>query len=166
MIDPRLTEVAETIATRSPALALYARQWVGGRAAAEDVVQTMLISLLSLRSPPDDAIAWAYRAVRNGAIDAAKSEARRQRRERAVAADRTEWFTSSPGSMIDATAAEEAVRQLPPDLAEAVVLRVWGQLGFVELAGVAGCSVSTAHARFAAGLKQLRQIMERTWQPK
>jgi RNA polymerase sigma factor (sigma-70 family) len=166
MIDRRLTVLAETIAERSAALALYARQWVGDREAAQDVVQTMLISLLSLRSPPDDAVAWAYRAVRNGAIDVAKSSARRRRRERSVATDRGAWFVPSPGSMIDASAAEAAVRQLPAELGEVVVLRVWGQLGFAELAGVVGCSVSTAHARYAAGLKQLRQIMERTWQPK
>ena len=153
------------VAARASALALYARQWTPG--GAEDVVQAALVSLLSLPdapadpADPADPVAWAYRAVRNGAIDTARSSARRRRRERAVAP--ADWFEPSPGSALDAAAAEAAVRQLPAELREVVVLRVWGDLGFAAIAAVVGCSVSTAHARHAAGLARLGDILEPTW---
>ncbi len=155
----RLSDAARLVAGRSAGLALYARQW--SPAAGEDVVQSVLVSLLSLADAPADPMAWAYRAARNAAVDGARSAERRRRRERAVAP--AEWFEPSAGDGLDAAAAEAALRQLPAELREVVVLRIWGGLGFAAVADVAGCSVSTAHARHAAGLARLREILEPTW---
>lgn len=153
-----LSPAAGDVAGRAAGLALYARQWAADRAAADDAVQAALVALLSLSAVPEDPVAWAYRAVRNAAIDAGRAGSRRRRRERAVA--QGEWFEPSPGDPLDAAAAEAALRRLPAELREAVVLRVWGGLGFGAVADVCGCSVSTAHARHAAGLKRLRAILE------
>ena len=88
---------------RAAGLALYARQWLGDDAAvAEDVVQEALTSLLPQTPPPSDPIAWMYRAVRNAAIDQARSSSRRRRREQTVAESRREWFESSADALIDA----------------------------------------------------------------
>ena len=156
----RLSEAARGVAARAAGLTLYGRQWTSDAAAAEDAVQSVLVSLLSLPDAPADPVAWAYRAVRNAAVDGSRSAGRRRRRERAVAPG--EWFEPSPDDALDALAAEAALRQLPAELREAVVLRIWGGLGFAAIAEVAGCSVSTAHARHAAGLKRLREILEPT----
>ncbi len=152
----RLSDAARDVAGRAAGLALYARQWSPD--GAEDAVQSVLVSLLSLNAVPADPVAWAYRAVRNAAVDGARAAGRRRRRERAAAP--ADWFDPSPGAALDAAAAEAALKQLPADLREAVVLRVWGGLGFAAAAGVMGCSVSTAHARHAAGLKRLRDLLE------
>ncbi len=50
---------------RAAALTLFARQWC---AAPEDVVQEAFVKLAARRPPPDDAVAWLYQVVRNGAI--------------------------------------------------------------------------------------------------
>jgi RNA polymerase sigma-70 factor (ECF subfamily) len=160
----RLSDAARLVAGRAPALALFARQWSADAAAAQDVVQSVLVSLLSLANVPADPLAWAYRAVRNEAIDGARASARRRRRERSVAP--VDWFEPSTDDRLDAASAEAAVRRLPDELREVVVLRVWGELGFAAIAEVVGCSVSTAHARHAAGLKQLRDLMEPSWRTK
>jgi RNA polymerase sigma factor (sigma-70 family) len=154
----RLSDAARLVAVRAAGLALYARQWSADAAATEDVVQSVLVSLLSLPDAPADPVAWAYRAVRNGAVDGSRSAARRRRRERAVAP--SEWFEPSPDAPLDAATAEAALRQLPAELREVVVLRIWGELGFAAIADVAGCSLSTAHGRYTAGLKQLRDVLE------
>ncbi len=160
----RLSDAARLVAERAPALALYGRQWSPDATAAEDAVQSVLVSLLSLADVPADPLSWAYRAVRNAAVDGARASSRRRKRERAVAP--ADWFEPSAGHRLDAASAEAAVRRLPDELREVVVLRIWGELGFAAIAEVVGCSLSTAHARHAAGLKQLRDILEPSWQTK
>ncbi len=155
----RLSAAARTVVDRAAGLALYARQW-SDPGSAQDAVQAVLVSLLSLADAPADPVAWAYRAVRNAAVDGARASARRRRRERAVAP--VEWFEPSPGDGLDAAAAEAALRQLPDELREAVVLRIWGGLGFAAIADVAGCSVSTPHGRYTVAVQQLRDILERS----
>src|SRR5688500_2692529 len=109
-----LDRLAQLVVGRSAVLTLYARQWVGDAALSQDVVQDALAALLTQRPPPDDPLAWMYRAVRNGAIDAARSSSRRRRRERAVAQLRREWFEPRADALIDARTAEAALEQLPP----------------------------------------------------
>src|SRR6478752_548116 len=84
--------LARAVVDRAAVLVLYARQWVGDVASAEDVVQQALTALFGEHRSPNDPIAWMYRAVRNAAIDHARSNARRRRRERLVAAERGAWF--------------------------------------------------------------------------
>src|SRR5262245_50080177 len=87
------------------ALVLYARQWLDG-AGADDAVQEALVALLAQRQPPRNPTAWMYRAVRNAAIDAARSSHRRRRREQSVAAARREWFVPEADALLDAKTAE------------------------------------------------------------
>src|SRR3954451_19484214 len=80
-------QLGPLINAHGPALVLYARQWC---AAPEDVVQDAFLKLVAQRRPPDDPAAWLFRVVRNAALDAAKADRRRQRREAAARPDR--WF--------------------------------------------------------------------------
>jgi RNA polymerase sigma-70 factor (ECF subfamily) len=41
-----------------------------------------------------------------------------------------------------------------------VVARTWGGLGFEQIAELVGCSTSTAHRRYVAGLAALRERLE------
>jgi RNA polymerase sigma-70 factor (ECF subfamily) len=155
-----LERLAQRVAERAAGLALYARQWVDA-ATAEDVVQDALTALLAERRRPDDPVAWMYRAVRNSAIDHARSSSRRQKREQTVAATRRGWFAASVDSLLDAQTAEQALRQLPDEFREIVVMRIWGELGFAEIAGVMQLSVSTVHDRYVSALRQMRSELEK-----
>jgi RNA polymerase sigma-70 factor (ECF subfamily) len=137
-------------------LVLYARQWC---AEPEDVVQEAFLKLVRQRQPPCDAVAWLYRVVRNGAIDAAKMNRRRQRRESAVARpDR--WFVESEIDGLDADNAVAALERLAPDTREIIVAHHWGGLSFEQIGEVVGCSASTAFRRYSAGVADLRKILE------
>jgi RNA polymerase sigma-70 factor (ECF subfamily) len=160
-----LERLTAAVAERAAGLTLYARQWLEA-AAAEDVVQEALVRLLAQRRPPDKPIAWMYRVVRNAAIDAARSTARRRQREESVARSRREWLEARPESLLDAEVAEQALRQLAPDLRQVVVLRIWGELGFAEIADIMQLSVSTVHGRYASALSQLRIALEKPCQNK
>lgn len=136
-------------------LRLYARQWC---AAPEDVVQEAFLRFARLRTLPTDPVAWLYRVVRNAAIDAGKAERRRERRE--VAAARPEaWFAESTVDGLDAEQAVAALERLPAEQREVIVARLWGELSFEQIATIAGCSASSAHRRFNAGVETIRSYL-------
>ncbi len=152
-MSPR--ELADLIDLYAPALILYARQWCD---APEDVVQDAFLALVRQSTPPREPLAWLYRVVRNGAIDAARVARRRQRRE-AVAARPVRWFVESEVEGLDAGSAVAALQALPLEQREAIVARLWGGLNFEQIAVLAGCSASTAFRRYSAGIDALRQSL-------
>ncbi len=107
------TDFARLIDAHAAPLVLYARQWCG---APEDVVQEAFIKLVRQRRPPEDAVAWLYRVVRNGALDAAKMARRRQRRESAAARP-VRWFVEPEVDGLDAETAVAALERLAPERA-------------------------------------------------
>ncbi|HUB24835.1 MAG TPA: RNA polymerase sigma factor [Tepidisphaeraceae bacterium] len=149
-----LSRAAELAAANAAGMKLYARQWLDADA-AEDAVQEALVSLLSLKKCPEDPVAWMYVAVRNRAIDQARSGQRRKRREQNAA--QSEWFEASAGASFDAEEVQHALRRLPREVREIVVLRVWGGLGYAMIARIAQISVGTAHQRFEEAMKELRR---------
>lgn len=152
----RLTRIATSC---GPALTLYARQWLDA-ASADDAVQEALVALLCQRRPPDNPAAWLYRAVRNAAIDHGRANQRRRRREQTVALQRREMFETDGESLVDSETAENWLNRLSPEHREAVVLRIWGDLAFAEIAAIMGLGVSTVHDRYTAALRELRRLLE------
>jgi RNA polymerase sigma-70 factor (ECF subfamily) len=147
------TDLARLIDAHGAPLVLYARQWCD---APEDVVQDAFLKLVRLGRPPEDAVAWLYRVVRNGALDAAKMARRRHRRE-SVAARSVPWFVEPEWDGLDAQRVVAALEHLAPERREAIVAHLWGGLSFEQIAAVAGCSASTAFRRYTAGVEELRQ---------
>jgi RNA polymerase sigma-70 factor (ECF subfamily) len=146
--------LAELIDRHGPALVLYARQWC---AVPEDVVQDAFLKLIALGPQPDDPAAWLYRVVRNRALDAAKTDRRRQKREAAARPDA--WFVEPEIDGLDADRAVAALERLPPELRETVVARLWGGLTFDQIAAASGCSASSAFRRYEAGIAALRESL-------
>src|SRR6516225_9313225 len=146
-------EVARLIDTHTAPLVLCARQWC---AEPEDVVQEAFLKLVRQIRPPTDAVAWLYRVVRNGAINAAKLARRRQRRESAVARPER-WFIEPEVEGLDAETAVAALQRLDVEQREIIVARHWGGLSFEQIAEAVGCSASTAFRRYDAGIEALRQ---------
>jgi RNA polymerase sigma factor (sigma-70 family) len=159
MPRPDPSKLASWYAAHAAPLVLYARQW-GGPAAAEDAVQEAFIQLLSQSREPDNVRAWLFKTVRNAALSQLRSSQRRDRRERAVTAARPEWFTPRPDDLIDAAAAQDALAALDADQREVVVLRIWGQASFAEIAEVTGSPLSSVYDRYKSGLASLKQRME------
>jgi RNA polymerase sigma-70 factor (ECF subfamily) len=146
-------QIADLIDAHAAALVLFARQWC---AAPEDVVQESFCKLAGQPSPPGDPVAWLYRVVRNAAIDASKADRRRQRREAAVARP-VPWFDQVSVDGLEAATAVAALESLPVEQREVIVSRLWGGMTLEEIAAVVGCSVSSAHRRFTAGIASLRE---------
>jgi RNA polymerase sigma factor (sigma-70 family) len=140
------------------ALVLYARQRCD---APEDVVQEAFVALARQRTAPDRAVPWLYRVVRNAALGAARSSRRRRKREARVWGGEA-WFAATD-DRVDAQSAQALLSELEPDIRETIVARLWGGLTFEEIARVQGCSLTTAHRRYQAGLTRLHERLERPW---
>ncbi len=144
--------------TLAPAMVLYARQWlqVGP---AEDVVQDVFVRLMCQRKVPANPKAWLFRCVRNAAISRLRSRSRRRQHHERLAASAATMFRPDPAAAIDAVAAEEALTELPRELREVVVLRIWGRMKLREIAEITGRPVSTLMSRYQSALEKIRQRM-------
>ena len=149
-------DLARLVDRYAASLVLYARQWCGD---PEDVVQEAFLKLVRQSQAPEDAAAWLYRVVRNGALDAAKMAKRRQRRESAAARP-IQWFVEPEVDGLDAKTAVAALERLPSEQREVIIARHWGGLNYEQIAAVAGCSASTAFRRYTAGVEDLRKLLE------
>jgi RNA polymerase sigma factor (sigma-70 family) len=138
----------------APSLSAYARQWCRS---AEDVVQEAFWHLARQQSLPPSPAAWLFCVVRHRSISAARSEKRRRNHETTAAEKRPAWLMSAPGVKLDAETVCNAMDDLPVELRETMVARLWGGLSFEELAQLTGVSISTAHRRYEAGLAALRR---------
>jgi RNA polymerase sigma factor (sigma-70 family) len=147
-------QLGDLIDRLGPALVLFARQWT---AAPEDVVQDAFLRLVEVRRPPDDPAAWLFTVVRNRAMDLAKADRRRVRREQAVRPVR--WFVEPEVDGLDADRAVNALERLPAELRETIVARLWGGLTFDQIAAVSGCSTSSAFRRYEAGIAAIRESL-------
>src|SRR6185295_10795069 len=114
-------------------------------AAAEDVVHQVFERLLrgdvQLHDPP---VAYLYRAVRNAAIDWMR------KRSRDVVSN-DNWFKSTEASHEAVVLLQSALREIPEEQREVVVLHVWGQLTFDEVAATLYISPKTAASRYRYG---------------
>ena len=142
----------------APALRLYARQWGGS---AEDVVQEAFVRLAQQSPPPEQILPWLYRVVRNAALMTHRSAARRRQREQRASKPEA-WFATNE-DRLDGDEATRLLADLPLELREVIVARLWGGLTFDDIAGLVGCSLPTAHRRYHTGLTQLRERLEGRW---
>jgi RNA polymerase sigma-70 factor (ECF subfamily) len=142
------------------ALALFASQWTD---AADDCVQEALIELARQQRVPDSPVAWLFSVVRNRAISRARSARRRERHESRAGQWKLREVEVREGAAREGEAPAEpeqvvaALASLDQELREVVVARTWGGLGFEQIAELVGCSTSTAHRRYIAGLAALRE---------
>jgi RNA polymerase sigma-70 factor (ECF subfamily) len=155
-IEP--TVLGELYRRHAPALRLYARQWNCG---GDDLVQNAFMRLAQQASPPEQVLPWLYRVVRNEALTAQRAAARRRRREERAGSPES-WFDATE-NRLDADEVAGWLAELPLELREVIVAKVWGGLTFEEIAALVGCSPPTTHRRYHTGLAQLRERLNEPW---
>ena len=148
------------------ALVLLARQWTPSRADAEDVVQEAFVRFWRSRERTRDQAAYLYACVKYCALDRLRQRQRQTRREAAVARPEAEPMLACPAEQDERRAAiEAALRNLPANQAEVLVMKIWGGLTFPQIAEAAGISPNTAASRYRYALAALReQLAEETIQ--
>jgi len=144
----------------APGLLLFARQWVQSAADAEDIVQEAFIKFWR-RNHNIQNRALLYAAVRSIALDFIRRDSRRARRE-ATAVGETNEFIEPQFEFEDDTqrALAEAIDVLPCEQREVLVMKIWNELTFAEIASALGISQNTAASRYRYALAALRNMLQ------
>lgn len=144
----------------APGLLLFARQWVRSRADAEDIVQEAFVRLWR-RDGSIGNKGLLYAMVRSIALDLIRRDSRRARREADAAADSEQ--TSEPQFDFEdesQRALAAAVDALPREQREVVVMKVWNEATFAEIATGLGISQNTAASRYRYALAALKKNLQ------
>jgi RNA polymerase sigma-70 factor (ECF subfamily) len=148
-----LRRVREFYEEQVQSLFSYALALTRCRAAAEDAVHEAVCRILSRSTPPDDLRPYAFRCVRNAAIDAR----RRQRPSEPVSVLDLEGTTDGNLERVLFAQVEEHLLALPTDEMEAVLLHLVDGLTFREIAGVKGAPLNTVASWYRRGVERLRE---------
>ena len=144
----------------APGLLLFARQWVQSAADAEDIVQEAFIKFWR-RNHKIENRALLYAAVRSIALDFIRRDSRRARREATAVGENNE-FVEPEFEFEDDTqrALAEAIDILPCEQREVLVMKIWNELTFAEIASALGISQNTAASRYRYALAALRNTLQ------
>lgn len=141
---------------------LCARQWTNSFADAEDVVQEAFVRYWKhqrhLGGSPD---ALILTSIRRAAIDLGRSRQRRVAREQTAyenSPQTEEWF--EPRNPAVSRAVEEALKKLPAEQREVVVMKIWGNLKFAEIAETLQLSLNTVTSRYRYAVAALKNSLE------
>jgi RNA polymerase sigma-70 factor (ECF subfamily) len=138
------------------ALLLFARAIAGDRARAQDALHQVFLRMLehgNLRQVAD-VKAYLFASVRNAILNDAKVQQRN-----VVLDEESAWFDPPHRDYTAELNLRRALRALTEDQRQVVVLHVWGELTFMQIAGVLEISPNTAASRYRYGLAQLRESM-------
>lgn len=144
-----------------PKLLLCARQWTRSLADAEDAVQEAFVRFWKhQRGLGGEPLALLITSVRRAAYDQARRDSRRSARELLadgdVELDAPVFETTLEGDD-RRRAIEAALRRLPAEQREVLVLKIWGELTFEQIAVQLEVSPNTTASRYRYALAALRK---------
>ena len=145
-----------------PKMLLCARQWTRSLADAEDVLQEAFVRYWRHQQHlPGDRQALLITSIRRAAFDQARRESRRKRREEAALGGpegEESYFATQPGDDPERRlAVEAALKQLPAEQREVLVLKIWSELTFEQIAQALDIPPNTAASRYRYALAALRK---------
>lgn len=150
-------------------LLLYARQQTRREADAEDVLQEALVQLVhavesgSFSGTQEQWPAYVYTAIRHKAMDLGRREevrrhyAARQQETLKEGEEETPWLSAAADSEYMRVRVEKLLRKLSPEFAEVVILRIWGEYSFQEIADMTDNKLATITSRYRYALNAMRK---------
>ena len=152
-------------------LLLFARSQTRGSADAEDVLQDAILRLWKSYSRGEDSepppLPLAYTAIRHAAVDQARRNTRRSKREQKSEyvidenAEAKDWFGTA--GLEEKERVEElqvAVEKLPDKFREVLTLKIWGEQTFAQIAETLDIPLNTAASRYRYALEALRKTVK------
>ena len=127
---------------------------------AEDVVQEAFVKFWR-RNHKIDNRGLLYATVRSIALDFIRRDSRRARREVIAFSEAEELFEPQFKFEDEAQCAlAAAMDRLPHDQREVLVMKIWNELTFAEIASAVGISQNTAASRYRYALAGLKKSLQ------
>jgi len=146
----------------APGLVLFARQWARSTADAEDIVQEAFVRFWRKQHDISNR-GLLYATVRSIALDFLRRDSRRARRESVAISESDQ--TVQPAFAIEDDSQRElvaALDRLPNQQREVLVMKIWNELTFAEIASVLEISQNTAASRYRYALAALKKNLPST----
>jgi RNA polymerase sigma-70 factor, ECF subfamily len=155
--DARTLELELSYRQHGAALLLFALAMTGERSRAQDAVHQVFLKLLESGDleRARDPKAYLFGCVRNAVLD------ERKRQDRNQPLDDSAWFSPPDRDYAAEQNLHNALVVLPVDQREAVVLHIWGELTFAQIADLLEVSSNTVASRYRYALNKLRELMSR-----
>ena len=150
------TEIESLYRKHGSALVLFAAAITGERSRAQDAVHQVFLQLIESDnlSRAVDKKAYLFACVRNAVLNEAKVQ------NRITALDpESVWFNPPNRDYAAELNLRRALGTLPDDQREAIVLHIWGELTFSQIADLLDISLNTAASRYRYALAKLRGSM-------
>ena len=153
---------SRAILAELPRLRRYARAMLGDRAAADDLVQDTLErawSRIAQWRPGSDLRAWLFGIMHNLRIDQLR---RNGLPTTSLDEDEVAEVPVRPtqSDLLDVMDLESALRQLPDDQREVLLLVALEEMSYADIAALLGIPVGTVMSRLSRGRERLRQVMD------
>ncbi|HEY8627627.1 MAG TPA: RNA polymerase sigma factor [Gaiellaceae bacterium] len=136
----------------------YLLRQIGDPDDAEELTQAVFAeaaaALPRLAAPPDSLLAWLYTVAQRRFVDEVRRRSRR--RGRAHLLYTTEAVEPTPYGIAVGQAVREAIETLPPEQRGVVVMRLFEDRPFAEIASRTGATEAACKMRFARGLALVR----------
>jgi RNA polymerase sigma-70 factor, ECF subfamily len=134
----------------------YAVSVTGNRQAAEDIIQSIFEKLLRGRALPSDLRPYVFRSIRNAALDAWRRT--KIRTDSIFDAAPPGDETASPAASAE-NDFEPFLQRLSPDERETIVLKIYGDFTFREIADLREAPLPTVASWYRRGLDRLKAML-------
>ena len=150
------TEIEALYLRYGPVLLLFATAMTGERARAQDALHQVFLRLLERREAKhiEDTKGYLFVCVRNAVLNDTKARGRIVPLD-----DQSAWFDPPDRDYAEELSLRRALSALPDEQREVVILHVWADLTFAQVAEVVGISPNTAASRYRYGVAGLRDAM-------
>ena len=151
-----LAEIEFLYRQHGAALLLFASTITGERGRAQDAVHQVFLKLIEngSLSRAQDKKAYLFACIRNAVLNERKNQDRHEPLETDSA-----WFSPPGRDVTGEQNLRRALAALPDDQRQIVVLHIWGDLTFSEIADLLSISSNTAASRYRYALGKLRDAM-------
>jgi RNA polymerase sigma-70 factor (ECF subfamily) len=137
-------------------LVLYGRALGLSHAEAEDVLQETFVALMQRTEAPEQPEHYCVRTYRNRASNYRRSLWRRLTRE----FESGRWFESSAEESSLEREAMRSLARLPREQREVIVLKIWHNHTYEEIADLLEISPNTAAGRYRYGLQKMKAVLK------
>ena len=146
------------LGTHGPSLLLFARTRTRSEADAEDLLQEAVVESAGKNEGNLPDLPLVYATIRRRAIDLARKTDRRIAREEVVAEESdTCWFDDTIEQKETARVIDRAIKKMPEKFREVVILKIWSDLTFAQIAEALDIPLNTAASRYRYGLEILKR---------